>query len=78
MKFWSVDYRGHTIRVESFAGGETRLLVDGDLQDVGYSVYKQLNGIVRGGDGAGEQIKASLTRSWFIRCHIFVDHRLVE
>ena len=78
MKSWSVSYKGHTIRVESSAMGETRLLVDGELQDAGFGVFKQLTGIVRGGNGAGENIKASLSRSWFIRCHIFVEHRLVK
>ncbi len=78
MKFWSVSYKGHTIRVEHYWKGEARLLVDGELQDAGVGIFRQLNGIIRAGDGAGEQVKASFSRGWLLRCHVFVDHRLVE
>ncbi len=78
MRSWNVAYKGHSIRVELFALGETRLLVDGELQDVGFGVYRRLDGIVRGGDGAGEPIKVAFVRSWFMQCRVFVDHRLVE
>ena len=80
MKSWSVNYKGHTIRVECHTGGEMRLLVDGELQDTEFSLYyTRLNGIIRSGDGAGEEIKVALCRRLFVRsCRIFVDHRLAE
>ena len=76
MRFWSVDYKGHTIRVESRAF-ELRLIVDGEFQDAATHMW-QLTGVIRSGAGAGEPIKASLIGGFSWRCHIFVDHKLVQ
>lgn len=76
MRFWSVNYKGHTIRVESYLF-EMRLLVDGELQDVGPRTLK-LTGVIRNGAGSGESIKVSFVGGFAARCIIFVDHKLVE
>ncbi len=76
MRFWSVNYKGHTIRVESRAF-EFRLIVDGELQDAAIRTW-QLTGVIRSGAGAGDPIKASLVGGFSVRCYIFVDHKLVQ
>jgi len=77
MRFWSVDYKGHTIRVESRAF-EFRLIVDGEHQDTVGRALGSLTGVIRSGAGAGEPIKASCFGPFLGRCHIFVDHKLVQ
>ncbi len=76
MQVWQVTYKGHEIRVEC-----TRLYVDGVLQDqhhpllTGYRLWGQ----IKTGEGAGEQIKVSVGKSFWSgpKCSIFVDHVLV-
>ncbi len=80
MKFWSVKYKGTSIRVER-EPTEWRLIVDGELQDAVHPEHGRLTGVIRSGAGAGEQIKASCTGGFlgrFGRCYIFVDHKLVQ
>ena len=78
MKVWQVKYKGHDIRVENRLRGE-KLIVDGKIQDVGIglSLRSRLWGPIKGGDGDGERIKASLG-GWFgIDCSIFIDDELI-
>lgn len=78
MKKWEIQHKGHTIRVESSVSNE-RLFVDDELQDeyFGLGVRSRLYGIIRKGDGYGEQVKVALGGGWFVQCRIFVDHHLV-
>ena len=79
MKAWEIAYKDHTIRVENAWFSGERLLVDGELQDeqIGHGSRSRLYGVIRDGDGAGEQIKVSLGAWFSVQCRIFVDHKLV-
>jgi len=78
MKIWTLDYNGHSIRVENTWLG-ARLLVDGVIQDefkgIGFSI--KLNGKISSGTSAGEVIKVSLGGFFAIDCSVFVDDKPV-
>lgn len=77
-KVWSVDYKGHEIRVENRYFSE-KLIVDGELQDeqIGYDYRSRLFGRIKNGEGQGEWIKVSLGGTWTAKCRIFIDDKLV-
>ena len=79
MKAWNIRYKGHDIRVENGWFSGERLIVDGEMQDArrGFGFRSQLSGRIRGGDGVGEPIRASLGGWLVIGCDLFVDDRAI-
>lgn len=78
MKIWTVDYNGHSIRVENHFLG-ARLFVDDELQDeskgIGFS--GTLNGKLQTSTSDGEVIKIVLGGFFAIDCTTFVDNKPV-
>ena len=77
MRKWETSYCGHTIAVENSLTKE-RLYVDRELQheNFGMGVRSELHGVIRNSNADDQPVKVILG-GWFVRCRIFVDHRLV-
>jgi serine/threonine protein kinase len=73
---WEVTYRGHRVRFRNSALFGERLFIDDKrVSRGGLGRRRELRGVIRHGDGAGDEIMA-LTDAGFLsyRCRIYAEH----
>jgi Protein kinase domain/Domain of Unknown Function (DUF1080) len=77
---WEVHYRGHTIRVvNSSFRGESLFIDDVPVARGGLGMRTELRGLIRQGDGAGDEIMVRCEPSVLsFRCRIFVKRQAVR
>ncbi|TFH00849.1 MAG: hypothetical protein E4H13_06405 [Calditrichales bacterium] len=73
MKTWTINHKGHEIRVTNSVSGEA-LYIDNQLQDIGPGIA--LRSLLWGKiteNGNQIEVKVRLGGSWRVKCWIFVD-----
>ena len=77
MAIWVTEYKGHAIRVENGPSGE-RLFIDGAASRTPRPWFRrEVRGRITDGDGAGEEIVASISGFWAARCTLTINGKPV-
>jgi len=74
MATWVTEYKGHTIRVQDDRFFGERLFIDGTMSRARRPWFRrEIRGRITDGDGAGEEVVATLSGSWTARCTLAIN-----